>query len=434
MTSRSLAAVAGSLGLALASSPGIAAAHAAKHSAHATRHTTHVTGVVRSFNVAKHSITLATASAKSSKRTHKRHLLTFNVTAARVSGNHGAFAVGDKVTVTSDDATESGGDATTIRVIGVPNGGDNGHGAAIAGTITAVDPTAATITLSSRGEDGAAPQSVLVDITSSTILAVADGGGSVSLSDLHVGDHAVVLTADVTATPIVALGVLDSSRPGDNQTCPGLPSEPGDGPGDGGGTTAGAPAQSGDRSGVVLKVSPADNALVMEGHDSGPLTVVFSPQTQVDEIVNGVSQPSSLSAIQPGQSIHVVWTSATSTYVNASSVVFGGPATTTEPPAPPAPPAPPQSGDASGVVVGACPGDGALVMSQNGTRLTVVVGSQTLVNEIVNGVSQPSSLSAIQPGQSIHVVWTSATSTYVNASSIVFGGPASGTSPLSCSP
>src|SRR5262249_21282554 len=161
-------------------------------------------GVVRSINFRKHSITVA---VRSSKRGHHVRVMTFRFTPATVSGTKGIFTVGEKVKITSSDATSSGGDAGTITVIGTPNGGDSGNGAAISGTVTAVDPTSGTITLG-IGDDGGSAQSVVVEVTSNTILAIPGSSGSPSINDIHVGDHAVVFTADVTASPIVALGVL----------------------------------------------------------------------------------------------------------------------------------------------------------------------------------------------------------------------------------
>src|SRR5438309_1597126 len=76
--------------------------------------------------------------------------------------------------------------------------------------------------------DGGTP--VTIDTTNGTIFA---GPGDVAgLAGLTVGDHIVVMTADVTGDPIVALAVLDVARPSTPTTNPTKPGsvEPGDAP------------------------------------------------------------------------------------------------------------------------------------------------------------------------------------------------------------
>src|SRR5581483_12453704 len=91
---------------------------------HARRGASHVTGVVKSINIAAHTVTITLPASHH----HKARTLTFDVSGANVSGNHGAFAIGDRISVTVPSGS---GSATSIRVIGVPNGGTNGHGAAL---------------------------------------------------------------------------------------------------------------------------------------------------------------------------------------------------------------------------------------------------------------------------------------------------------------
>src|SRR5947209_16698251 len=80
-------------------------------------------GVVRSLDVAHHTMVVSVGKGR-----HNR-LMTVNISGARMTGNHGAVAVGDHVKVTCDGS----GDASKVLVIGVPNGGDGGKGAALGG-------------------------------------------------------------------------------------------------------------------------------------------------------------------------------------------------------------------------------------------------------------------------------------------------------------
>ena len=74
--------------------------------------------------------------------------------------------------------------------------------------------------------------SVIVNVSSSTILAVSDtnGDGTVTIADIQTGDHVVVFTTDATANPMDAVGILDASHSGGDHQ--------GDGGGDGPQATA----------------------------------------------------------------------------------------------------------------------------------------------------------------------------------------------------
>jgi hypothetical protein len=246
------------------------------------RHAHRVSGVVAAINVAQHTFKL---------RLHhgaKRHAASARIATASgggtvvvsfanatVSGPDGAVTVGDHVTVTASGPVGSNTVASSIQVIGRPNGGDAGKGAAIPGTVTAIDANGDTLTLAVGSRDSqqgdaqdSAVQagSVTVSVHAATILAVDDtnADGTITLGDISDGDHVVVFTADATADPIVAVGILDASQPGAN-------SHEGDSSpqGSDGGDGNGAPSYQGF-AGTVASLGPPDVITVTVSGD-GPL-------------------------------------------------------------------------------------------------------------------------------------------------------------------
>lgn len=205
---------------------------------HTTR-TTRISGVVLSINAKRHTLKLrVTHSAKHPKAKARAASAGGSPTIviafgdASVTGPNGAVAVGDDVTVTTDAPAGQTTVATSIDVVGQPNGGDAGKGAAVPGEVTAVDLSAGTLKLAVVSTD---PQgqsktgSVTVTVGPSTVLAVTgtSGGGKVTLADISVGDHVVVFTDDATADPIAAVGILDSGHAtGGGQSGGGSPSTP----------------------------------------------------------------------------------------------------------------------------------------------------------------------------------------------------------------
>jgi len=254
-------------------------------------HSRHVSGVVLAINARQHTLKLRVKHAAG------HHAATHGVRAtaagadgtivvsfadAAISGSDGAVAVGDHVKVTCG-TLGSATVASAIDVVGQPNGGDAGKGAALPGTVTAVDPADGTLTLaigsggsqnsqsgdsqdSPRSHDSQAQDSsvnVIVDAT--TILAVSDtnGDGHITVADIAVGDHVVVFTADATADPIVAVGILDASQPGANRQ------EGDSSPSSGGSGDGGAQTYQG-LNGTVAALAPPDGLRVTVGGD-GPL-------------------------------------------------------------------------------------------------------------------------------------------------------------------
>ena len=206
---------------ALALLAGASSAIAKGHTSHGAR----ITGVVVSINDRHHTLKLRVSAARSSQRATARaaaagpRLVTVAFGDASVSGPEGAVAVGDDVSVTAAGSAGQTTVAASISVIGQPNGGDAGKGAALAGEVTAVDPSAQTLTIrvdSTDAQGGSQPSTVVVAVSSTTVIAVGDtdGGGEITIAGIAVGDHVVVFTQDVTAIPIAAVGILDSGQSG----------------------------------------------------------------------------------------------------------------------------------------------------------------------------------------------------------------------------
>ena len=189
---------------------------------------------------------------------------------AKVSGPDGAISVGDDVVVTESGNGSGTPVATQIKVIGQANGGDAGKGAALPGVVTGVDASAGTLTVAVVGTDAQGNTqmtSVIVNVSSSTILAVSDtnGDGKITIADIQTGDHVIVFTTDATVNPMAAVGILDASHSG------------GDHQGDGGGDSP----QPTPIPGTVTTVGGSDLMInVTDGPMSGQaLDVKVTPQT-----------------------------------------------------------------------------------------------------------------------------------------------------------
>jgi hypothetical protein len=199
-------------------------------SALAAGHSQRISGRVVSINIARHTLRLRVAHARKarvadasggSQSAGPGPVVVVGFGNATVTGPDGAVAVGDEVTVTTGGASGQTDVATSIQVIGQPNGGSAGKGAAVPGEVTAVDAAHDQITLAVTATDGqgqAQASSVIVTVGPSAILAVGDtnGDGAVTLADVSVGDHVVVFTDDATADPMTAIGILDASHGGAN--------------------------------------------------------------------------------------------------------------------------------------------------------------------------------------------------------------------------
>ena len=260
---------------------------------HTAARTHHLSGVVVSINASHHTLKLRLRHGSShhgkaaSARIAEAGSGTVVVSCAHatVKGPDGAVAVGDRVSVTTNGLLGGTVVADSIAVIGRPNGGDAGKGAAVPGTVVSVDSSSDTLTLATgagsgqdsggsnnSGGDDNQPQAqdssvatLTVSVLPSTILAIGDANGDnqITLDDVSAGDHLVVFTADATADPIVALGILDASQPGAN--C-----HEGDSPHQGSsGGDSGKPAYQGF-NGTVAALQPP-NALAVTVAGDGPL-------------------------------------------------------------------------------------------------------------------------------------------------------------------
>src|SRR5579862_1904260 len=114
-------------------------------------HAHHITGRVVAINVRRHTLRLRVVHARraSAAAVGGGPVVVVAFGSAAITGPDGAVAVGDEITVTTQ-TTPGGGQAavaSSIQVIGQPNGGDAGKGAAVPGEVTAVDPAAGTLML-----------------------------------------------------------------------------------------------------------------------------------------------------------------------------------------------------------------------------------------------------------------------------------------------
>ncbi len=386
--------------------------------------TTRVTGVVRSINAARHSVTIATTT--SSGRVHHTKLLTFNVTAANVLGHHGTVAVGDRISVTLSGSGAGGsGGATTIRVLGVVNGGTGGNGAVVAGEVSAVDASNGTVTLltPSAGSEQSPAQTVLVEVTSSTVLAVRPAAdGSVSLSDINTGDHVIVITADVTADPIVALGVIDSSNLGSNHSDPTLPPAP-----------PVAPQQS--VTGVVTSIDAAGGSLLLTDQAGAGVTVLVGDQTPVYQVSGSSGKASALDQINPGDTVRVRFTGDLSSQITASVVYDMGPAPTPPPPTPPTPtppgPTPPstQTKSITGVVTSVDLTGSSVEIDSGGTSVDVLINDQTAIYQLIGNSGRLWTLGQVNSGDGARVKFTGDLSSQITATVFYDLGPSNAPAP-----
>ena len=302
------------LALLIGSSSAVAATHAA--------HTTRISGVIVSINATRHTLKLRVTHGTKHRKTGPARtasagdsrgiLVAFGD--ATVHGPNGAVAVGDDVTVTTTGPVGQSAVASSIDVIGQPNGGTAGKGAAVPGEVTAVDPTNGTLTLTVTSTDSqgqSQDSSVIVNVSASTILAVGDtnGDGQITLADVAVGDHIVVFTLDASANPLAAIGILDASHSGGDHQ----------GGGDGShGAFSPIPGtvKSVDVAGSSLTLSVADGALA-----GTTVTVDLGEHTSFGGEDSGNDGPINLSDISAGDTVTVYTRDATTTPIVAVGIV-----------------------------------------------------------------------------------------------------------------
>jgi hypothetical protein len=275
-----------------------------------------VTGVVLAINAKRHTLKLragerALARSAAAGTGPNGRVLNISFGDANVSGASGAVTVGDVVTVTTTSGDGSNPVAASIDVIGQPNGGDAGKGAAIPGTVTAVNPAAATLTVATGSS------SLNVAVTATTVLALSGGSGpgpAVSLDEVSVGDRVVVFTDDASADPVVAVGILDSGQP---------PSPPG-------------PESAATRvsfGGAVDSVDLADSALtvtVTKGALAGQLvTVDVAPGTSFEDGAGAENPAFSLADVKLGDRLSISAATLDANPIIAVGIYDGGQPTAT---------------------------------------------------------------------------------------------------------
>ena len=262
-------------------------------------HSRQVHGRVIAINARHHTLRLRILHAKraSTASAGGGQALVVSFGDAKVSGPDGAISVGDNVVVTESGNGSGTPVATQINVIGQANGGDAGKGAALPGEVTGVDAAAGTLTVAVLGTDSQGNSqmtSVIVNVSSSTILAVSDtnGDGKITIADIQTGDHVIVFTTDATVNPMVAVGILDASHSGGDHQGGG-----GDGP------------QATPIPGTVTTVGGSDLKInVTDGPMSGQaLDVKVTPQTSYGGEDGNGDGNFGLSDISAGDSV-VVYT------------------------------------------------------------------------------------------------------------------------------
>ena len=300
--------------LLIGSSSAVAATHAA--------HTTRISGVIVSINATRHTLKLRVTHGTKHHKAVAVHaasagggrgiLVAFGD--ATVHGPDGAVAVGDDVTVTTTGTVGQTAVASAIDVIGQPNGGTAGKGAAVPGEVTAVDATNGTLTLTVRSTDSqgqSQDSSVIVNVSASTILAVGDtnGDGQITLADIAVGDHIVVFTLDASANPLAAIGILDASHSGGDHQ--------GGGDGSHGAfTPIPGTVKSVDVAGSSLTLAVADGALA-----GTTVTVDLGDHTSFGGEDSGNHGPIGLSDISVGDTVMVYTRDATTSPIVAVGIV-----------------------------------------------------------------------------------------------------------------
>ena len=377
-----------------------AAALAATHAGHSHK----VSGHVLSINAKRHTLRLRLRHAARGAHAAAAAggpVIVVSFGNATVSGPNGAVAVGDDVTVTTQTSSGQTTVASSIQVIGQPNGGDAGKGAATPGQVTAVDPTAGTLTLSvlrADAQGNTSEASVIVTVGSNTILAVSDtnGDGAITIADIKPGDHLVVFTNDATANPMVAIGILDASHTGgDHQG------------GDGGTRPSEVPGTVAtvDSGGTYLTIAVTDGAL--KGQQLG---VKITPQTSFGGEDSNGDGSFGVADIAVGDQLVVYTAAVTPGSVVAVGIVDRTTHATSVPPAAPTP-APAQKLRFGGTVTDVR-GDGLTVAVSSdgplsGHSVIVSIGASTSFETGHGTGSGTANLAYISVGDAVEIYTTS---------------------------
>jgi hypothetical protein len=322
-----------------------------------------VSGVVTAINPLSHTLALRVKHAR--PHAAGAQTLTISFGSATVNGPDGAVAVGDSVRVT----LSSNAVASSINVVGEPNGGTSGNGAAIPGIVAAVDPTTGLLTLEVSSAAGGTR--LTVTVSPSTIIAVSDATGVPSLASIHAGDRVLVFTDDMTADPLAAIAILDTGQPSE----PAPPSPPPSGTSE--------PSIS-VLSGTVETVGTESFTVKSDNDGAFPeqlVTVNLTASTQIAGRNSSGDTVTGIGGLENGDQIELYYRTSSSEPVVAYKVADDGALVTTAP-------APPPSTSSSG------PSRfGGTVTAVRGDGLTVAVGSggplagQTVIVAVSNSTS-----------------------------------------------
>jgi hypothetical protein len=255
---------------------------------------------------------------------------------------------------------------------------------------------------------------VNVTVDASTILAVSDtnGDGHITVADIAIGDHIVVFTADATADPIVAVGILDASQPGANHH-EGDSSSSSGGSGDGGGQTYQ------NVNGTVAALVAPNGLQVTVGGD-GPL----AGQTVTVDVTSSTHYKgvTGYGAIAVGDAVRIYSQSLTPSPIVALFVGDGPSGSSSD--SPPANPPAPAAVTPTRF--------GGTVTDVRGDGLTISVTSEGLLSGHSVIVAVPasttfvgvSSLSGIAIGDAVEIYTADATASPVVASKVYDDGVA----------
>ena len=185
-------------------------------------HSRQLHGRVIAINARHHTLRLRVLHAKraSAASAADGHSVVVSFGDAKVTGPNGAISVGDDVRRRPSRATAAARPSRPrSRSSARPTAATPARAPRFPAQVTGVDASAGTLTLAVLGTDGQGNTqmtSLIVNVSSTTILAVADtnGDGQVTIADIKVGDHVIVFTTDATANPVAAVGILDASHSG----------------------------------------------------------------------------------------------------------------------------------------------------------------------------------------------------------------------------
>jgi len=295
-----------------------------------------VPGEVTAVDPAEGTLTLAVSSTDSQGQSQASSVIVTvsasTILAVGASGDQGQvtladISVGDHVVVFTDDAGVDPIAALAILDATRPGGNQQGGGdpspvprTRVPGTVTAIDAGAQSLSIA-VSDGPLAGETVTVDTSDHTSFGGAPGAaGPFGFSDVSVGDSVVVYTPDPTASPIVAVGVVDGTPPAGG----------GSGGGSGGTgppTPPTSPPSAPQRFGGVVTAVRGDGltvTVVSSGDLTGQSVVVSVPPTTSFQADPQTGAGKSLSTISIGDAVEIFTDNETGSPIVAVGVSDDG--------------------------------------------------------------------------------------------------------------